>query len=56
MNVEEATTMVPALDPDLLFEECPDCAHIDPSLDAYCLTCFDEGLVPHQCGEEADGR
>jgi hypothetical protein len=39
---------IPTLDPDLLYEECPDC---EGECDG-CLTCFDEGLVPHGCGEE----
>lgn len=37
---------VPTLDPDLLYEECPDCPK-----DGFCLTCFDECLVPHGCPE-----
>jgi hypothetical protein len=40
---------VPTLDPDLLYEECPDCPE-----DGFCLTCFDEELVVHDC-EGDDG-
>lgn len=38
---------IPELDPDITYELCPDC-HDEG---AFCLTCFDEGLVPHACQE-----
>jgi hypothetical protein len=41
--------LIPILDPDILYEECPDCPE-----DGGCLTCFDEGLVPHDCDDSGD--
>lgn len=32
------------LDSEQTYEVCPDCPE-----DGYCLTCMDEGLVPHEC-------
>lgn len=37
-------TEVPKLDPDIWYEECPDCP---ADGEGYCITCWDEGLVPH---------
>jgi len=37
---------IPQLDEEQLYELCPDC---QDEGDDYCLTCFDEGLVPHGC-------
>lgn len=56
---------VPTLDPDALYEACPECGGVRTRLDRLrslwgrlrrrhsggCLTCFDEGLVPHRCRE-----
>jgi len=39
---------IPALDPDALYEECPDCH----TAGGGCTTCWDAGLVPHTCNEE----
>jgi hypothetical protein len=41
---------VPALDPEFLYEECPTCEGLWKG----CMTCWDEGLVVHDC-ETADG-
>lgn len=40
---------IPKLDPDALYELCPDC---EDSGKGGCMTCWDEGLVPHACDEE----
>ncbi len=43
---------IPTLDPDLTYEECPNCNGGEWE---GCLTCFDEGLVVHGC-EAADAE
>jgi hypothetical protein len=45
--------VVPTLEPDLTYELCPAC---EDKGDGYCLTCFDEGLVPHGCPEADDAE
>lgn len=42
-------TDVPDLDPDTLYEACPDCFDRDPISEGLCLRCFDEQIVPHNC-------
>jgi hypothetical protein len=56
---------IPSLDPDALYEACPDCGGVRTRFEwlrrlwdrlcgrqaGGCLTCFDEGLVPHDCPE-----
>lgn len=41
---------VPELDPDTLYEDCPDC---EGSADG-CATCWDTGVVPHECHCDCD--
>ena len=57
---------IPQLDPDTLYELCPDCggirgrfwrvarvwAWLRGERAGFCLTCMDEGLVPHDCPED----
>lgn len=45
-------TEVPELDEDRLYELCPDCGDRDPISEGGCITCWDEQLVPHACGED----
>jgi hypothetical protein len=40
---------IPTLDPELTYELCPTC---NDEGAGFCLTCFDEGLVPHGCPAE----
>ena len=61
-----SSAAVPTLDPDVTYELCPDCGVLRGRFDflrrawawlrrdahGFCLTCFDEGLVPHGCAEE----
>lgn len=41
--------VIPTLDPEILYELCPDC---EDEGDGGCITCWDEGLVPHDCPAE----
>lgn len=40
---------IPTLDPDVLYELCPACEDAGAG---GCMTCWDEGLVPHDCPAE----
>lgn len=40
---------MPQLDPETLYEICPRCKGRAQG----CMTCWDEGLVPHRCPEES---
>lgn len=41
---------VPRLDESILYEECPRCE----GRAQFCMTCWDEGIVPHACPEDED--
>lgn len=46
----DRTDTVPELDEDIWYEACPDCPP-----DGFCMTCWDECLIPHgPCGDEED--
>jgi hypothetical protein len=42
-----AVDAIPELDPDVLYELCPDCEDRGKG----CMTCWDEGLVVHECAD-----